>query len=155
MKRLTIYCDMDGVLADFNAENNAVERFKKEKGFFKKLQPIIENLEGLILLYELGYNIKILTTSPHNRADRDKKIWLNKYLNFISKENIIFARPDKPKIDYVENKDFAILIDDYSKNINEWMEGGGLHAIKITQKPKVSEIDYLDIKSFVNYIKRL
>ena len=52
MKRLTIYCDMDGVLADFNAENNAVERFKKEKGFFKKLQPIIENLEGLILLYE-------------------------------------------------------------------------------------------------------
>ena len=96
-----------------------------------------------------------MTTSPHNRADRDKKIWLNKYLNFISKENIIFARPDKPKIDYVENKDFAILIDDYSKNINEWMEGGGLHAIKITQKPKVSEIDYLDIKSFVNYIKRL
>ena len=47
MKKLNIYCDMDGVLADFNAEINAVERFKKEKGFFKRLKPFERNVNAL------------------------------------------------------------------------------------------------------------
>ena len=31
-----LYFDMDGVLADFNAEPDGVARFRDEKGFFKK-----------------------------------------------------------------------------------------------------------------------
>ena len=32
------YCDMDGVLADFFAEPNAVQRFETEKDFFYNLK---------------------------------------------------------------------------------------------------------------------
>ena len=44
-KKEYYYCDMDGVLADFNNEPQALERFEKEKGFFYNLKPIKENIE--------------------------------------------------------------------------------------------------------------
>ena len=53
LKKLNVYVDMDGVLADFNNEPNALERFKTEKGFFKQLTPI--NKEGF----------KALLNNPH------------------------------------------------------------------------------------------
>ena len=43
-ENLFIYVDMDGVLANFDKEINAVERFAKEEGFFKKLKPISSNV---------------------------------------------------------------------------------------------------------------
>ena len=43
MAKRIYYCDMDGVLANFGAEPNAVERFAVEKGFFANL-PIIGDL---------------------------------------------------------------------------------------------------------------
>ena len=46
-KKINIYCDMDGVLADFNAQENAVERFASEKGFFQKLAPMNANIYAL------------------------------------------------------------------------------------------------------------
>lgn len=154
---LTIYCDMDGVLADFFIEKNAVERFKSEKGFFYNLKPISENVNALKELYEKGYRIKVLTTSPHNRADREKRLWLKKHLSFIDKKDIIFGRPNKRKIDYLTlcKRTKAILIDDYGKNIQEWLYGGGLDAIKITPNPKVVEQDFLSIKNFSDYLEAL
>ena len=90
MKKLNIYCDMDGVLADFNAEINAVERFKKEKGFFKRLKPFERNVRALRkLILNKNVNVYILSASPNARADKDKIKWLKKYMPFIKKENII------------------------------------------------------------------
>lgn len=155
MKKLVIYCDMDGVLADFNAEPNAVERFKNEKGFFRKLKPIVENVRGFKQLFAMGYEMKILTTSPHARADRDKRLWLKEHLPFVETKNIIYGRPNIPKIDYVKEKNHAVLIDDWGQNIRQWLNGGGLHAIKITQELKDIEIDYTDIKTFADYLKGL
>lgn len=155
MKKITIYCDMDGVLADFNAMPNAVKRFVKERGFFKKLEPMTENTKGLERLYYMGYNIKILTTSPHKRADKEKMAWLRENVPYIQKENVIFARPDTPKINYIENVDYAVLIDDYGKNIREWVAGGGRLAIKITPEPRLIEEEYTSISMLVNYMKGL
>ena len=36
-KEINIYCDMDGVLADFNAEPNAVERFETQRERIKAI----------------------------------------------------------------------------------------------------------------------
>lgn len=155
MKRLTIYCDMDGVLADFNSQPRAVKRFIKERGFFKNLEPMTENTKGLEKLYNMGYNIKILTTSPHKRADKDKMKWLKKYVPYIPKKDIIFARPNVPKIDYIDNENYAVLIDDYQKNIREWVAGGGRLAIKITPEPRLIEREYTSITMFTNYLKGL
>lgn len=156
-KKITLYFDMDGVLADFNAKTNAVDRFKTEKGFFKELAPIKENLEGLIQLYEMGYMIKILSTSPHEQADKDKRAWLKKYVSVLPRNRFIFGRPNVPKIDYLtpRQRKNAVLIDDYGKNVREWVEGGGLHAIKITPTPKDVEIDYQNVLQVVEVLKAL
>lgn len=156
-KYLTLYVDMDGVLADFNAEKDAINRFRTEKRFFYNLAPISENVEAVKDLYNKGYDIKILTTSPHNRADRDKRLWLKKHLPFIKRENIIYGRPEIAKIDYLTTLERikGVLIDDYGKNIQEWLYGGGLDAIKITLRPKVVEQDFPTIKDFSNYLELL
>lgn len=140
-KRVIYYCDMDGVLADFNSEPNAVERFKVEKDFFKNLKPIMENVEALSNMIFNGYKVRILSTSPHEQADKDKREWLKKYLPMVKDEHIIMARPDKAKIEYIKRqlRHNAILFDDYGKNIREWEENGGLVGIKIT--PKVEKLN--------------
>ena len=71
MKSINVYCDMDGVIADFEGQKNALERFKTEKGFFKQLTPI--NKEGFkALLNDPHINLFILSASPNKQADRDK-----------------------------------------------------------------------------------
>lgn len=131
MKRV-IYCDMDGVLADFNNEPNAVERFREEKGFFFKLKPLEENIKALEQLAR-AYDVRILSASPNPRADKDKIKWLKKYLPFIKKEHIIFCRNGERKVDFMVS-DVGILLDDYGKNCREWCEKRGNISYKITEE---------------------
>ena len=119
-KVIKIYCDMDGVLADFNAQENAVERFTHEKGFFQRLAPFQRNVNAVRFLNQLkNVNIFILSASPNKRADHDKKVWLKKYLPELDNEQIIIMRNGKKKVDYMKTAD-GILLDDYSKNLKEW-----------------------------------
>jgi len=124
-KNLEIYCDMDGVLANFEKEPNAVNRYDKEKGFFAKLEPITKNLEGLKNLIAKGYQVKILSASPNNQADKDKRKWLTNYLPELKKENVILCRTGQTKADFVRDIQKSLLIDDYSKNLIEWKQNGG------------------------------
>lgn len=140
-KRLIIYCDMDGVLADFDAMPNAVARYKNEENFFFNLEPIETNINAIKELIKKGYQVKILSKSPHEKADYDKRLWLEKYLPQIKIENIIFARPHEKKIDFVNEfeKSFSLLLDDYEKNIDEWREQNGI-ALTITKENTIENI---------------
>lgn len=124
-KDTIIFCDMDGVLADFNAEKNAIKRYTNEKGFFEKLRPFSENLQALNDLMQKGFNVNILSASPNRQADRDKFTWLMKHLPNLTIGQIIFTRPDRDKADYISVNADTLLIDDYTVNLKAWRDKGG------------------------------
>jgi 5'(3')-deoxyribonucleotidase len=144
MKKVIIYCDMDGVLADFDKVPNAVARYKHEQGFFYNLEPITANINAIKQIIAKGYQVKILSKSPHQNADNDKRLWLEKHLPEIANENMIFARPEQKKIDFVNEfeKNFSLLLDDYEVNINEWREQNGI-ALTITKENTIENILHL------------
>lgn len=125
-----VYCDMDGVVADFEGQVGAIDRFDKEKGFFENLQPLEKNVLAIEIFVGYGADVKILTASPNEQADKDKRAWLKKHMPFIKEENIIICRTGETKADYIENMKGSLLFDDYSRNLIEWKENGGL-AIKV------------------------
>lgn len=127
---LNIYCDMDGVIANFDAEKNALERFRTENGFFKNLKPM--NIDGMEKLIEADgkiINLFILSASPNKQADKDKIAWLKQHYPQIKRRKIIIMRCGENKADYLKTER-GILLDDYEKNCKQWRERG-MVAIKI------------------------
>lgn len=118
-----LYFDMDGVLADFNAEPDGVARFRTEKGFFRKLKPLKKNAKALRKLIADGkHNIYILSASPNEAADGDKLAWLKIHKIKVADGNIIFCRNGQRKVDFMRTAD-GILFDDYGENLRQWVDG--------------------------------
>ena len=130
-----IFLDLDGTLAKFDVER-ALERFDKEKGFFSQLEAF-NNIEIVNELAKKG-NLFIISASPNEQADKDKMFWIKKYLPNISLENITLCRIGENKANIIESKynikinENCYLLDDYSKNLFEWLKKGGTGIKRIT-----------------------
>ena len=133
---IKIFLDLDGTLARFNVRN-ALERFDKEEGFFSKLLAY----KGIEIVNELAKTnqLFIISASPNEQADIDKMIWLEKYLPNIKKENVTICRLGENKAKVIENKynitidKTYFLLDDYTKNLIEWENVGGIGIKRITK----------------------
>jgi 5'(3')-deoxyribonucleotidase len=124
-KKKIYYFDLDQVLADFNIEPNGVERFRIEKGFFRRLRPITPNLLALKILMIKGYKVKVISASPNDSADKDKRDWLKEFAPKLKSRHIIICRNGDIKADYIKNIKKSVLFDDYGLNCRQWRNAGG------------------------------
>ena len=80
-RSLRIYVDMDGVIADFeaNLKGRNPKSVKLMPGTYIRLDPIQGALEAVRTLIASGHDVWIATKTPtHNLlADSEKKHWIN------------------------------------------------------------------------------
>ena len=152
MKKLTIYFDMDGVLANFDKDVKKMSHLDEVPWinipkFFRNLQPIGNPNKTIQLLQDLGYKVFILTkVEQRDKMDRveDKVNWCKEHLPCIKMENIICVPGHLSKVDYIKSEmENSVLIDDYKGNLKEWKDLGGI-AIKFGNKWK-KEREYFQI----------
>lgn len=130
-----LFIDLDGTVAKFNVRNS-LKRFDKEVGFFAKLGAYV-GIEFVNELAKLG-NVYVISASPNEQADRDKMIWLDKYLPDIPQKNITMCRLGENKAKIIEEKysmtidNNCLLLDDYTKNLREWESVGGIGIKRLT-----------------------
>lgn len=135
MNKAKIFLDMDGTIAKFNVPN-ALARFKTEKGFFARLGAYkgIEDINKMAKTQDLY----IISASPNMYADIDKKHWLEKYLPNLKKANIVFCRLGENKAHIIKRQlgisidRTCLLVDDYTKNLEQWQEFGGTGLKRLT-----------------------
>ena len=79
-KNITIYCDMDGVLAEYDIGNFD----------YTTIRPLMSNINKIEnLIKQDNINIKILSICKANNIIEEKKVWFNKYMPFLKEEDMI------------------------------------------------------------------
>lgn len=160
LQKYQIYCDMDGVLCDFDAQfdhffGQDIASYEKEKGE-KALKLAIDKAGvefwsnmpwmpgGEELWKKIGKHGVIILSSPSifDHAPEGKLKWIQQHLNPKPKE-VIFKQA-KHKHEVLNDKseveiEHSVLIDDYQKNLTPWKEMGGV-AVKHNTGSQTSHI---------------
>jgi hypothetical protein len=134
---ITIYFDLDGVMADWEAKYK--EYYKddpskipddilwpkviKIKNFWENIPPIKDTIKLFRELQNEGFNVEILSAYSHydTRSISGKRKWLQKNLSPINYKVNLVRRRDKQKFATMN----SILIDDMSNNTKEFKNAGG------------------------------
>lgn len=134
MKKINVYLDMDGTLADLYNEPNWLNDLRAEKTKpFENAKPMTTE-EVLYNHFPKGqYEIKILSMTPKNatkkycdEVEKAKNAWLDKY--FPSLKNRIYLPYGNNK--NLKNSKEAILVDD-SEPIRENYKGLALNPVEL------------------------
>jgi hypothetical protein len=165
-RKYEVYCDMDGVLCDFDSQFEHYTGMSPEEYISEKGQKSFDNVVneageefwatmpwtsgGQALWNKIGKHGVTILSSPgdYEGAKQGKKIWIKNNLNPQPKD-IIF-RPTGQKHKEIMGKDKtqisnSILIDDYSKNLIPWKYMGG----------KAIKYDHTDYRDALSKIEKL
>ena len=128
---MRIFVDMDGTLAKWN--NVEFEQLYEE-GYYRNLEPNQDILNEVNELIKQGEDVYILSCylKDSKYALQEKKKWCQEYLPNLSEDKYVFVPFgeskakvfDKRGLSPITNHDY--LIDDYTKNLLEWKEMGGI-----------------------------
>lgn len=148
---MTIFVDMDGVLADFDSHYEAVFGAKPDKdadnvdwqrvcgrrGFYCELEPMpdMRNLWSYIYYYRPVILSGIPASVPE--AAYNKQAWVDWHL---TGTKVIFCR-SRDKANYCRPGD--VLIDDWEKYKDRWLAAGGrwiTHTNALTTIQRLQEI---------------
>lgn len=127
---MRIFVDMDGTLAKWN---NVEFEELFEEGYYRNLEADEKILNEVNHLIKQGEDVYILSAylTESDYAKKEKQEWVKQHLPQLPEEKQIFVPYGTNKAEYLKehyspitNKDF--LIDDYTKNLIEWKEFGGI-----------------------------
>lgn len=107
-KNISIYCDMDGVLAEYDIGNFDYETIRPLKSTIKKIEDLYK---------EKNINIYILSICKTDSIVSDKLIWFKKYMPFLKDENIILLSKEDKKYNGVSSKEIkSNYLKEHAKN---------------------------------------
>ena len=138
-----IFCDLDGVLADFESYFNGKEVVfdEKNRDVFRVIKPFPNALEFLMTLKTLDQT-RILSSVPKNEFEqeykKDKIDWCDKYLGLQENEIILCYREEKQN--YAKGN---VLIDDWHVNTKEWIDAGGYSILHSSFDKTLKELDLI------------
>ncbi len=121
-KNIRFYFDMDGVLAKWR--NVSIEE-TYQKGYFAKLTPEFCIVDAVRAIYDMGYDVSILSAVYQDgHSVNDKISWLKE--NGLGGIPGIFVPYGEKKADYLKKSpgSISVLVDDFSKNLREWVDTG-------------------------------
>ena len=153
-----IFLDMDGVLADFQttcsemlglkiwntAEGHKLYDLNKReltaKHMFRRLNPLPDAWKLVDYCMNSGIHTEILTaagTVNRTLVIRDKIDWIRRYISpyWI----IIPTFKGSQKAAFAHKK--AVLIDDRQRNIDAWVEAGGIGILHKTADDTIEQLD--------------
>lgn len=136
--KVIVLFDMDGVLAEYGVGEK--ERIaSNEPNLFLNARPLFENIKKAKRISKIkNVTVGIQSNCQYKEQKQDKKTWLQKYVPFVSKEDInIIAYKDEEydlsnkqalKVNYIKEKyqngEIVILIDDDHRIIKETLKQG-------------------------------
>ena len=145
---MTIYFDMDGVLADFDKAVKQQRHIDELPWlniphFFRDLEPIGSPNETILKLQQLGYDVYILTKveqRDHMQRVFDKMQWVAEHIPSLSLDKLICVPIHHDKTSYLKSPlSSSILLDDYKENLLLWKSLGGI-SVKFGNKIKSTRV---------------
>lgn len=125
--KMRLFVDMDGTLCKWKPAAEFEDLY--EKGWFARMEENTSLVTAIKALYDADvFDIYILSAvladSPY--VIPEKNAWLDEHLPEIDAEHRIFVSTNIPKCDLVPGgiRPEDMLLDDYSKNLHEWIERG-------------------------------
>ena len=153
----TIYCDMDGVLVDFERGYAELTNTVPSKSFNGKAdfwEPINKagaawwaNLDWMpdgqqLWSYIKKYNPYILSAPSWDPSSRvGKEAWCKMNIPNQYKKLLLHSR-DQKQVFAAENK---ILIDDMERTINEWKKAGGIGILHTSAADTIKQLKKLGL----------